>query len=97
MTLAIFIAASFQSIMFDKFILNMSFHEIDWILDLDMLNICEEEVLKTIKMWINYDYDVRKQHFPDLIERMRYDPNIKVNNIKIRISTGLLYLSVSTP
>lgn len=78
MNITIFIAAGFQSIMFDKFVLDLPVEYIRCLLDADLLNLSEEDVLKTIKMWINHDFEARRIHFPDLIRSMRFDKDMKV-------------------
>lgn len=83
-----FIYAGFQSIMFEKCVLDLGVNYMRWILDAQILNITEEDVLKTIKMWINHDYDARKQHFPDLIRCMRYDENMRIDFIVEQLLCG---------
>lgn len=72
------IAMGFKSVMFEKSVLELSFIDLEEILDSHALNISEKDVVRTIKMWINYKFDERKGHFPELIRCMRYDKDMEV-------------------
>lgn len=74
------IAMGFKSVMFEKSVLELSFIDLEEILDSHALNIQEEDVARTIKMWINYKFDERKGHFPELIRCMRYDKDMEVRS-----------------
>lgn len=42
------------------------------------LNISEEDVLKTIKVWISYDYDARRPSFQKLLHCIRPLESLRV-------------------
>lgn len=74
-----YIAMRFKSVMYEKCVLELPYDCIKGILDINILNIPEEDVARTVKMWINYDFDARQQHFPTLIRCMRFDKTMDVS------------------
>lgn len=77
------ISCNFQEIMYEKSVLDMSLENMCAVLTCWALNITEEDVVRSIKMWINHDYRRRQRHFDQMITCMRYDPDTKVVSYSI--------------
>lgn len=67
------LAYHFERIWNEPEILYLSHNDLMDILDSKYLMISEKEVLRTIKMWINVDWDERKQYFRSLLRCVRPD------------------------
>lgn len=90
---SVYIGLCFKSVMYDQQVLEMSYGCLEYVLSSHILGISEEDVARTIKMWCNHDLATRKRLFPELIRCVRFDPNMKVKNIKIQLQS-LVYLIV---
>lgn len=62
------------------------------ILNSNHLNVSEMDVLKTIKMWINHDFETREKYFSKLLECVYYDDSLKVRVYPIP-QIALIYLA----
>lgn len=74
----LFISYHFKSIMYEREVLELSYESIYTLLVGDYLRISEEDVVRTIKMWINYDYTKRRRYYGVLLRCVRFDAKIKV-------------------
>lgn len=75
---AIYIAFNFNLIMNERDLLNLGHESLKSILDNHWLKISEADVCRTVKMWVNFDIEARRKHFPTLIQCMRYSNKITV-------------------
>lgn len=73
------IAMKFKSVMYEKSVLDLDYIDLYDILSCNGLNIQEEDVARTIKMWVNYKYSDRKKDFASLIRCMRFDKDMEVS------------------
>lgn len=72
------LAHHFERIMNEPQILDLERDRIYEILSSDHLHISERDVLRTIKLWVNYKLKRRKKHFVGLTKCIRPDPNLPV-------------------
>lgn len=72
------LAHHFKRIMYVKEVMNLDRDRIYELLSSDQLRISEEDVLKTIKMWINFGLEERREHFRGLLSCVRPDPSLSV-------------------
>lgn len=73
-----YICYHFKSIMYEHALVTLTYRSIYALLLSDDLRISEEDVVRTIKMWINFDYKARIQHYSFLLKCVRFDPEMKV-------------------
>lgn len=73
-----FILYHFKSIMYERALVELNYRSIYSLLLSDHLRISEEDVVRTIKMWINHEYKSRIQHYSFLLRLVRFDPEMKV-------------------
>lgn len=83
----LYIAYHFKTIMYDHGLLKLDYEVFEKILKSDFLRLSEEEVVRIIKIWINHDYEQRKDHFGPLIKCVRFDEAMTVSE---RQSTCLI-------
>lgn len=74
-----FILARFKTIMYEKCILELNEFMLKGFLNHSMMNLCEEDVLRFIKVWIMYDLDQRRSQFGSLVLYVRYDADMKMD------------------
>lgn len=75
----LYIAYHFKTIMFDHALLKLDYSVFERIVKSDFLRITEEEVVRSIKIWINHDYQERKKYFGPLIKCVRFDDTMSVD------------------
>lgn len=74
-----FISYHFKSIMYERSLMELQFRSLYNLLLWDSLRIPEEDVVRTIKMWINYNFEDRINRYRFLLRAVRFDPEMKVN------------------
>lgn len=74
-----FIALNFNRIMDEVHVLDLQFEDLLSILSSSDLIISEADVLTTIKMWIYYDFEARKDCFSSLLTSVRFNKSLDVS------------------
>lgn len=77
----LYIAYHFKTVMYDHGLLKLDQETFEKILRSDFLRLSEEEVVRIIKIWTNFDFENRRQHFGSLIKCVRFDETMTVDFI----------------
>lgn len=73
----------FQRIWNEVEVLRLDFNHILELLNSDFLMISEEDVLRTVKMWVNFDLADRRRYFKQLLRCVRPDLSVIIIGIGI--------------
>ena len=77
----LYLAYHFKTIMYDHGLLKLDIDAFEKILKSDFLRLSEEEVVRIIKIWTNFDFVNRKEHFGMLIKCVRFDETMTVSEV----------------
>lgn len=77
----LYLAYHFKTVMYDHGLLKLDIDTFEKILKSDFLRLSEEEVVRIIKIWTNFDFENRKQHYGALIKCVRFDETMTVDFI----------------
>lgn len=79
-SLVFFLAIHFERVMLDKAVLQLEPENLYDILVSNVLNLPGRDVMRTIKSWVNHDYEKRKESFESLLECVYYSNELMVRN-----------------
>lgn len=85
----LYIAYHFKTVMYDHGLLKLDFETFEKILRSDFLRLSEEEVVRIIKIWTNFDFETRRPHFGALIKCVRFDEAMTVRGQDERMKTEI--------
>lgn len=90
----LYLAYHFKTVMYDHGLLKLDIDTFEKILKSDFLRLSEEEVVRIIKIWTNFDFNNRKQYYGSLIKCVRFDETMTVSEKKdfVFSSLRLIYL-----
>lgn len=77
----LYVAYHFRTIMYDHELLKLDVDTFEKVLKSDFLRLSEEEVVRIIKIWINFEFQDRRKHFGTLIKCVRFDEAMTVDFI----------------
>lgn len=77
-SLLFYLPIHFERVMLDRTVLNLDLDSLYDLLSCNVLNLYGKDVLRTIKAWVNHDFEGRKQHFSTLLECVYYSENVVV-------------------